>query len=340
MVRVPDYYEKFRCLAGKCPHSCCEKWEVVLDEETAARYRALPGPLGEKLRRAMTEESGEVCFALRGGRCPFLDEENLCEIHRTLGEKATSRTCQSHPRFIEEYGEVREVTLSASCPAANHLLLGENAPLRFVTVEKEGALPEELRPLYALREACIGLLQNRTLPLRNRLSWLLLLANEAQAALDEGQEEVLYSLAEAAAELPAEAPVEPTGAGLFPAALEVLEELEILGEDWRPLLAAGKTAPGLELEEAAPVLERICAYFLFRYFCKAYADGDLLSKAQLAVLGTLTAARLGGVCGLGEALRRFSREVEHSAENLDALQTAFCADDRLGLGRFFVTLVE
>ena len=36
LTRVPDYYEAFHCLAGACPHTCCEKWEVVVDEETAA----------------------------------------------------------------------------------------------------------------------------------------------------------------------------------------------------------------------------------------------------------------------------------------------------------------
>ena len=32
LTRVPDYYEAFHCLAGACPHTCCEKWEVVVDE--------------------------------------------------------------------------------------------------------------------------------------------------------------------------------------------------------------------------------------------------------------------------------------------------------------------
>ena len=39
LTRVPDYYEAFHCLAGACPHTCCEKWEVVVDEETARRYQ-------------------------------------------------------------------------------------------------------------------------------------------------------------------------------------------------------------------------------------------------------------------------------------------------------------
>ena len=95
LTRVPDYYEAFHCLAGACPHTCCEKWEVVVDEETARLYQETPGPLGERLREALqTDKEGDFCFPLRGGRCPFLDRENLCEIHRMLGESATSATCR------------------------------------------------------------------------------------------------------------------------------------------------------------------------------------------------------------------------------------------------------
>ena len=53
VVRVPDYFEEFRCLAGACPHTCCAKWEVVIDEATAQRYEKVPGALGEKLRSAL-----------------------------------------------------------------------------------------------------------------------------------------------------------------------------------------------------------------------------------------------------------------------------------------------
>lgn len=334
MIRVPDYYDRFQCLAGSCPHSCCEAWEVVLDGETVERYRRVGGDLGEKLRGNMVEEDGEMCFALRGGRCPFLDDENLCEIHRALGEEATSETCRSHPRFIEEYDGLKEITLSASCPAANELLLGEQAPLRFVVTEGGGGeMPEDLAPLYTLRERALKGLADRSLPLKNRLKWLLALAVQAQALLDEGEEEALLALAQADA---GEVEWETEGnTDLFPQALEALAELEVLGEDWLPLLEQGKNAEGLDWEEHAPALERICAYFLFRYFCKAYSDGDLLSKVQLALLGTLVCARLGGICGLGEALRRFSREVEHSGENLERLEEGFCFDERLDLGRFF-----
>ena len=42
LTRVPDYYEAFHCLAGACPHTCCEKWEVVVDPPLSGDPR-LPG---------------------------------------------------------------------------------------------------------------------------------------------------------------------------------------------------------------------------------------------------------------------------------------------------------
>lgn len=192
LIRVPDYYDRFRCLAGACPHTCCEAWEVVIDGETAARYQELSGPLGEKLRQAMAvDEEGDVCFPLSGGRCPFLDGENLCEIHRELGEEATSVTCQEHPRFTEDYGSFREISLSASCPAANALLLGSSQTLTFCTREtaedgeKSDPWTEALLPV---RERMLTLLADRSKRLRKRLADVLLLAAAAQELLD--QEEI------------------------------------------------------------------------------------------------------------------------------------------------------
>lgn len=217
LTRVPDYYEAFHCLAGACPHTCCEKWEVVVDEETARRYQETPGSLGERLREALqTDEEGDFCFPLRGGRCPFLNRENLCEIHRILGAEATSLTCRTHPRFIEEYGPFREVSLCASCPAACDLLLGSTAPLSFL--ERETAEPEEpgdpwLCGLLPLRERMLRELADRPRPLQERLEAFLLLAAEAQILLDEDRTEDLAALA---ADWKKRETAVPPGPGLFP----------------------------------------------------------------------------------------------------------------------------
>lgn len=323
LTLVPDYYDRFRCLAGDCPHSCCEQWEVVIDDAHAALYGQVTGPLGEKLRAALQSDAeGDLCFALNGGRCPFLDDENLCEIHRRLGEEATSITCQEHPRFIEDYGPFREVTLSASCPAANELLLGSEAPLTFCAREDENAGEEGdpwLPHLLVLRQKMLEILTKRTRPLQCRLDRFLALAEAAQPLLDE----------DAAEELPALAAEFEGGCEVqMPVCcdLKALSALEVLEPDWREVLLAAESAPVQPQPE--PLLERIAVYFAFRYLLKTVNDGDLLSRAQFVVYGVRAVERLAAVCGLSEALRRFSAEVEHSDENLEALLETL----RWGLG--------
>ena len=330
-VTVPDYYENFRCLAGKCPHTCCEKWEVVIDEDSAAFYETVPGLLGEKLRSALKEDKdGDLCFSLNGGRCPFLNGENLCEIHKTLGEEATSITCREHPRFTEDYGPFREVTLSASCPAANTLLLGSKAPLTFHTFETEETEEEGdewLTYLLPLRTRLLDILTDRSRPLAARLLSFLSLALSAQACLDDDRLEDMMH-AEEAALPPAEGP-------LFPAALDFLASLEALDADWPALLKQAVVAEKTPQPEA--LLERIATYFAFRYLLKAVNDGDLLSRAELVVFAVLVVERLAPVCGLPEALRRFSAEIEHDDDNLDALLDAFRMET-LSLGRLLAEL--
>ncbi|MBP3508427.1 flagellin lysine-N-methylase [Oscillibacter sp.] len=330
-VTVPDYYENFRCLAGKCPHTCCEKWEVVIDEDSAAFYETVPGLLGEKLRSALKEDKdGDLCFSLNGGRCPFLNGENLCEIHKTLGEEATSITCREHPRFTEDYGPFREVTLSASCPAANTLLLGSKAPLTFHTFETEETEEEGdewLTYLLPLRTRLLDILTDRSRPLAARLLSFLSLALSAQACLDDDRLEDMMH-AEEAALPPAEGP-------LFPAALDFLASLEALDADWPALLKQAVVAEKTPQPEA--LLERIATYFAFRYLLKAVNDGDLLSRAELVVFAVLVVERLAPVCGIPEALRRFSAEIEHDDDNLDALLDAFRMET-LSLGRLLAEL--
>lgn len=338
LLRVPDYYEKFRCLAGECPHTCCEKWEVVIDGETACRYFDVPAPLGDKLRAALRrDEDGDLCFPLDGGRCPFLDGENLCEIQKTLGKDATSVTCREHPRFTEDYGPFREVTLSASCPAANALLLGTEAPLVFL--EQETAEPGEdgdawLTYLLPLRARLLDILGKRGVPLRRRLRDFLLLAWAAQAALEEEREAELPALAET---------WQAPGAGgtaaddrLLPYGMRFLRTLEILDGDWPELLRQAETVSPAAPAEA--LLERVAMYFAFRYLLKAVNDGDLLGRAKLCVFAVLAVGRLAAVCGLPEALRRFSCELEHSDDNLDALLEALGRDEALSLREFLAGL--
>ena len=120
--------------------------------------------------------------------------------------------------------------------------------------------------------------------------------------------------------------------GIFPAGFRLLASLEVLEPDWRDVLARAGTAAPVPQDEA--LLERIAVYFAYRSVLKCVNDGNLLGRGLYTVFLTLAAERIAAVCGLGEALRRLSREVEHDADNVDALLTAFREDAAFDVGCF------
>ena len=67
----PAYYDSFLCLAGDCPDSCCQEWDVDVDEASAAYYRSLPGDLGDRLRQVLTDTEDGTVMTIEEGRCPM-----------------------------------------------------------------------------------------------------------------------------------------------------------------------------------------------------------------------------------------------------------------------------
>ena len=94
----PAYYEAFRCTAGACRHNCCIGWEIDIDGKSAARYAALPGAFGERVRAAVEPDDPPHFRLDAAGRCAMLRDDNLCELQRTLGEGALCNICRGGRR--------------------------------------------------------------------------------------------------------------------------------------------------------------------------------------------------------------------------------------------------
>ena len=339
-LHTPSYVSQFHCLAGDCPHTCCAWWQVPVDEATLRRLKTLPGPLGERARRALTaDEEGEPCLALTGGYCPLLTEECLCALQLQEGEGALPAICRQHPRFSYDYGPVREEGLCASCPEAARLILAEDFTLTVTQLpEGEGEEANELLfPMLKARQVALDLLRGEE-PLARRLQALLLFGNEVQNALDEGDMGALEGIFDLYSEgLPLLEGVKlPPRGVVLTQMLEVLAGLEALQGEWKALLSAGSerlagggdlSAPG-EMENPQTAggeqVRRAAEYFLYRHWLRCLNDGDVLTWCELAVAGVAVCAALAAVDGPGfaEVLRRFCLEVEHSQPNLDALQDA------------------
>lgn len=130
IIRKPSYYKDFKCIADKCTDSCCEKWEIDIDEDTLEFYKSVEGEFGERLRK-------NICFSecddepshfiqTQDERCPFLNECNLCDIFLNLGEEKLSQICTHHPRFYEWFTNITEAGLGMCCEEAARLILTEN----------------------------------------------------------------------------------------------------------------------------------------------------------------------------------------------------------------------
>ncbi|MDE6107627.1 MAG: flagellin lysine-N-methylase [Oscillospiraceae bacterium] len=330
-VHTPNYYSRFRCLAGDCPHTCCGGWEVPIDPQTAQFYRTLDGPLGERLRSTLTvDEQGEWAFRLRGEYCPFLNDKKLCEIHIQLGQEYTGLICRTHPRFSYDYGPLNEVGLCASCPEAARLILEGDMTLTVTQDDRPGEeRPSLLAPLLIARETTFELLRVEEATLSERLRAMLLFANEVQVLLDEDRAGDIPGLCAVYGE---EFPLIEPGALPDPTEameqiLKILSGLEILRPQWGELLAAGQArlGQGQPLPSPPPKEgERTAAYFLYRHWLRGVWDGDILTWAEFAALGVAVTALLSPLHpeGFPGVFRQLCEELEHNQDNLNAIQEA------------------
>ena len=135
-IRKPDYFERFQCSASDCTDNCCIGWEIDIDERTAERYKKVQGELGQKLKdRILREGEDELPhFILQGERCPFLGDNNLCELINELGESSLCDICREHPRFYEWFDGLTEMGLGLCCEEAARLILESPEKADFVAV--------------------------------------------------------------------------------------------------------------------------------------------------------------------------------------------------------------
>ncbi len=189
----PQYYDEFRCIADKCPDTCCAGWQIVIDEDALEKYSRVTGSFGNRLYASIDWKEG--IFRQKKGRCSFLNRENLCDLYQELGEGALCRTCSMYPRHIEEFDGLRELSLSLSCPVAAKMILTCKEPLRLSEEEndEEEELAEEFEDFDTLmftqledaRTVIFAVMQDRQVPVEDRMHQVVEMAEELQQCIDE-----------------------------------------------------------------------------------------------------------------------------------------------------------
>ena len=312
-ILKPSYFDTFRCIAGRCPDSCCKEWDVLVDADKAAFYRALPGDLGDRLRQVLKDEDGDVYMTIENRRCPMWREDGLCRIQAELGEGALCKTCREFPRLTHDYGDFIEYGLELSCPEAARIILETPAPA-FLTQEADGGeAPEydatDMEILLRTRDAAREILNDAAYSVPERLILLLLYAYQAQSDLngveispDQNHDHLLEHVRKYARP------------GNMQEILNFFKDLEILTPEWAARLDAPSPGPW---ESRHLTLAR---YFVDRYWLQAISDFDLVSRVKFAVISCLVIRTLGG--NLVETAQLYSKEIENSIENVEAILDA------------------
>ena len=322
---VWNVYKQFRCIAQACPDSCCQGWEVDVDEAAAVYYRTLPGALGDRLRQVLKTEDGATYMALENSRCPMWRQDGLCRIQAELEHDALCQVCREYPRLHMDYGDFSEYGLELSCPEAARLLF------QGVTVQTEtvpgGEEPEydgEVMPiLRRSREEILSFWEQTDLPVPQALAVTLLFAHQVQAAIDGGDYPMF--LPEACLQTGKEC----AGSGDIYPILEFFKNLEILTDQWKQRLSSPRWG------KWDPKLRHMALYLIRRYWLQAVWDYDLVCRVKFAVIACILVNALGG--DAEKTAQLFSKEIENDPDNREAIldaaysSSAFTDANLLGL---------
>lgn len=211
--------------------------------------------------------------------------------------------------------------------------------------------------LNAVSKAAVALLQNRKKPVAERAAEYLLYCKRMQQELygyHTGGEVSVQEQEQSERRLIAECrekEVTPQEAyAAFLARMERYEQLEVLDQNWeeekKRLRAAFHEDNYLECirnfhtaqQGREYEYEHLLVYFTFRYFMRSYYDDNILNKAQFAVASILMIRDMdalrflenGGTFSVEDRVavaKLYSKEVEHSEENMEFLEEDFQFED-------------
>ncbi|MEG0953992.1 MAG: flagellin lysine-N-methylase, partial [Citrobacter sp.] len=129
-VTEPAFVTSFQCSGTQCRDHCCKSWNINLDKATVNKYLSSKDDYIKKiakeniilLKKEVTTW-GMVRLIEDTGNCPYLTEDRLCQVQKTLGAKALSTTCKTFPRIERIYKNDLRKSLSLSCPEVAGMIL-------------------------------------------------------------------------------------------------------------------------------------------------------------------------------------------------------------------------
>lgn len=330
-IYVPNYYNKFKCIADKCTDNCCIGWGIDIDEATAEKYKSLEGEFSDQLRSTI-DFGGETVFFKcdKNGRCANLDERGLCRIISNLGEGYLCQICRDHPRYFNMVGDRCEGGVGIACEVACDLVLSMDSMPETLEIESPDEVENfsEVSPLArSARNYIFDLLfscedannpYGSVISAADTLDDLLFDALCGEVDTDLPIESFIYDKKIAA---------EPDFSAIFKA----FSDVEPLTPDFMKKLTRVENFASENRAELGEILKgdgrvpmrNLTYYFIHRYFlstdfsygeCARFAVGSAALIVTLAYLhGGITHASL-----ISEA-KSFSKNIEYSTENVEII---------------------
>ena len=372
----PDYYRKFGCIGGECKDNCCAAgWQITIDEESLERYENMEGEIGVRLRNSIDWENG--MFEQFEHKCALLNERGLCDVYCDAGEDKMCVLCQRYPRQFEEFENLREVSLSVSCPEAARIVLEKRGRVGFYTETDDEEEEYEdfdylmFTKLLDIREVLFDVLHEKKGAVSCRLARLLDIVHGIQRLIDDDR---IFEIDEEEHRAGTE---NKTYAGYKNKAglrqqymndiFEELYRLEVLRASWTDSLretqkllykdmdAARYAALCAEFDrcyaDRMEEYEQLMSYFIFTYFCGAVYDYEVESKLRFGLAAVLIIHEMDMALWMKNGrkltfdeqvwlVHNYSMEIEHSDLNLDDMERMVMREKAFGYRRILTVLMN
>ena len=354
LYRTQQDFERFKCIADRCPKSCCIGWQIVIDDSSIEKYQNTRGDFANRLQSSI--DFDELCFIQNHHRCSMLNDNGLCDLHSTLGEDYLCDTCRLYPRHTEEFLDIREYSLSLSCPEVVRMLLEPDYDFK-ITESQDDSFDDEdefedfdfliFDKLAYARDKMFEVTSDRSLDLQARMRIIAEAAYKLQVLFDEGEIFEMDSVIDCMMQhQDSEIHTDSSNASLsfdyLTDSLDVLLDMEVLEESWRDSIRSCQNfwkdknrssdewhAVMYPSDNLEYVFEKVLKSLLFSYFCGAIYDGQIYARTMIAVQSVRWLMMLyytSGEDSPASTIYLYSREVEHSDININSLISFFEED--------------
>ena len=216
---IPKYMLTFKCIGSECVDTCCAGWDINIDEDTYKKYTNCNGNLKDLVQGKFKENKNNEDYFNKGfmilkeeSKCPFLNENLLCDIHGGIGEENLCITCKRFPRVYNIVDDVYEKSGLPSCEEICNMAFLNEEKMEFIECQEEidesaieirriidteafEGTDSLLQYFWDIRVNSINIMQNRGFSIEERLSILKYFYNEIEDCYNkddfDGVEDIL-----------------------------------------------------------------------------------------------------------------------------------------------------